>query len=69
MAINEKPPFMTVREIADAPGWPSESALRALIFNAGTNGLAPAIRRVGRRVLIDIEKFWSWVETGGGATG
>ena len=32
--------FVTVRELADAPGWPTESALRALIFNANSNGLA-----------------------------
>jgi len=55
--------FVTVRELADAPGWPTESALRALIFNANSNGLAPAIRRVGRRVLVDYEAFWQWVDT------
>lgn len=57
--------FVTVRQLANAPGWPSESALRALIFHADSNGLAPAIRRVGRRVLVDVEVFWRWVDTGG----
>lgn len=54
--------FLTVRELAEAPGWPTESALRAMIFNADSNGLAPAIKRVGRRVLIDVERFWAWVD-------
>ena len=50
----------------------SKSAIRHLIFNAkdrvvsdGTiipgNGLAPAILRVGRRVLIDIPAFEAWL--------
>ncbi len=57
--------FITVRELAEAPGWPTESALRALIFNADRNGLAPAIRRVGRRVLVDVDAFWAWVNNQG----
>lgn len=59
--------------------YPSQSAWRALIFNAesrrtsrGTikgNGLieAGAIRRVGRRVLINPAMFFAWVKNNGGA--
>jgi hypothetical protein len=48
--------------------WPTQAALRDLILKAGRNGLASAIRRVGRRVLIDEAAFFAWVESqnGGG---
>jgi hypothetical protein len=42
--------------------WPSQAALRDLILKAGRNGLTPAIRRVGRRVLIDEAEFFAWVD-------
>lgn len=42
--------------------WPPEGGLRHLIFNAKTNGFAPAFKRVGRRVLIDDHAFWNIVE-------
>ena len=51
----------------------SQSSLRFLIFNAEPrlssrnetipgNGLAPAIIRIGRKVLIDQDKFLDWIE-------
>lgn len=42
--------------------WPPIGGLRHIIFHAETNGFAPAIKRVGRRVLIDPKKFWEIVE-------
>ena len=66
----------TVGDVSKQPGydWLTPSGLRHLIFNAedrvssdGTiipgNGLAPAILRVGRRVLIDLDAFEAWLET------
>ena len=66
----------TVGDVSKQPGydWLTPSGLRHLIFNAedrvssdGTvipgNGLAPAILRVGRRVLIDLNDFEAWIET------
>ena len=52
----------------------SQSALRFLIFNAEDrvnsrgetipgNGLAPAIIRIGRKVLIDEDRFLEWIDT------
>jgi hypothetical protein len=40
--------------------WPTVSGLRNLVFNADSNGLADAVIRVGRRVLIDESSFWDW---------
>ena len=42
--------------------WPPLGGLRHLIFHADTNGFRIAIKRVGRRVLIDEKKFFEFVE-------
>jgi hypothetical protein len=43
-------------------GWPPTAGLRHLIFHAAKNGFDKVIRRVGRRVLIDEDAFFQWVE-------
>lgn len=40
----------------------SEASIRWNIFNAKRNGLAPHIRRIGRKVLIDVAGFKAWIE-------
>jgi len=42
--------------------WPPPGGLRHIIFHADSNGFAPAIKRVGRTVLIDPKKFWRIVD-------
>jgi hypothetical protein len=42
--------------------WPPIGGLRHLIFNAHYNGFSNVIRRAGRRVLIDEQEFFKWVE-------
>jgi len=42
--------------------WPPVGGLRHIIFHADKNGFGPAIKRVGRRVLIDERKFFEIVE-------
>ena len=51
--------------------WPTVSALRWLVYNARSNGLekANAIRRVGKRVLINPENFHAWVDSNPTGTG
>lgn len=46
--------------------WPTQAGLRDLILKARRNGLASAIRRVGRRVLVDEAAFFAWVDQQGG---
>lgn len=65
---------VTVRQLsARFPAF-SEASLRSLIFNAQPrvdsrggvihgNGLAPAIIRVGRKVLIDPVRFGEWLNS------
>jgi len=65
----------TVKKMMADPAysWATESFLRHSIFNADPkmgsngaqipgNGLTPAIIRIGRKVLIDLDEFDRWVE-------
>lgn len=63
--------LLTVQQLsARFPAW-SPAALRNMILNARDrestrgpiqgNGLAPAIYRVGRKVLVDPSKFLNWI--------
>ena len=54
--------FYTVKQMSMRHQAFSESALRALIFKSDQNGLAPAIIRVGRKVLMDDDKFIRWLK-------
>lgn len=42
--------------------FPSIGGLRHLIFHEHTNGFCKVVKRVGRRVLIDEQAFFNWVE-------
>ncbi len=42
--------------------WPPIGGLRHLVFYAGQNGFDKVIRRVGRRVLIDEQAFFQWLD-------
>lgn len=48
--------------------WPPLGGLRHLIFNSKSNGFDECIRRVGKRLLIDEQAFFHWVDkqNGGG---
>ncbi|HCU23927.1 MAG TPA: hypothetical protein DF383_02830 [Deltaproteobacteria bacterium] len=43
--------------------WPPPGGLRHLVFHADKNGFNQCILRAGRRVLIDEQKFFSWLES------
>lgn len=47
--------------------WPPAGGLRHLIFNAASNGFHTVVLRVGRRVLIDENAFFAWVQQQGAA--
>ena len=51
----------SVKDVMAAHPGLSEQSLRALIFSAKENGLAPHIHRIGRRVFIDLVGFEKWV--------
>ena len=55
------PEFLTVKQYAERYPWPSESALRWMIFRSSTNGMESALIRVGRRIILDVAAFNVWV--------
>ncbi|RLT90750.1 MAG: DNA-binding protein [Ketobacter sp. GenoA1] len=40
----------------------TENSIRWLIFNGAENGFSRCIVRMGRKVLIDLDKFESWMD-------
>lgn len=59
-------PYLTVRQMAEKHPAFSEASLRYHIFHEKQNGLAEAIRRVGRKILINEGQFFEWVESQNG---
>jgi hypothetical protein len=60
-----EPTKYTVKQYARKEPAFSEQSLRAFIFNDQKNGLAKfkAISRVGRKVLIDHNRFQAWIDS------
>ena len=54
--------LLTVSAFTKKYPWPPAGGLRHLIFNEDVNGFNKVIRRVGRRVLIDEDAFFDWVD-------
>jgi hypothetical protein len=56
--------FSTVAQFAEKQPAFTGASLRALIFNENSNGLAKsgAVIRIGRKVLINEELFFGWVQ-------
>ena len=46
----------------------SEASIRWLIFNEKNNGFACCVKRIGRKVLIDLDQFEAWISNQGGAS-
>lgn len=57
--------LLTIRQFAERhPAFP-EGSLRWHVFHARQNGLErlDAVKRIGRRVYLDEEKFFTWVDS------
>lgn len=60
--LNKANRFIPVTEWTNHHPWPPIGGLRHLIFNAKSNGFDAVIKRAGRRVLIDEQAFFSWLD-------
>ncbi len=62
--------YLTVSQFIEQYKAFTHGGMRSLIFNENTNGLASsgAIIRIGRKVLINENKFFAWVEAQNGGT-
>ena len=56
--------LLTVRQFAERHPFLTESSLRFQIFNRASNRLesSGAIVRLGRKILIDEDKYFGWVD-------
>lgn len=54
--------LLTVKQFCATFPWPSESAMRSYIYRADVLGLSDAFVRVGRRVLITPQSFFSLIK-------
>ncbi len=62
--------FATVKQVAELYSKAlTEPAIRWLIFNEKKNGFSSCIRRIGRKILIDLDSFENWIDTQGQNTG
>jgi hypothetical protein len=52
----------TVKQLAAEAPFVTESKLRWWIFHAETNGMAPALIKIGGRVYIDRAELNKWLE-------
>lgn len=54
--------YIPIPEWEKSHSWPPTGGLRHLIFHANSNGFNKVIKRIGRRVLIDENAFFQWLE-------
>lgn len=62
MQTPEKTRFLTVNQVVEEGLYPNIGGLRWLLFNSNANGLESAVRRVGRRLLINESDFCDWLD-------
>jgi hypothetical protein len=61
----KRPSLLTVKLLAQKYPWLTEAGLRHFLFYKNKNGLNKAVRKMGRRVLIDETAFFEWIESQG----
>ncbi len=56
--------YKTVNQFIERYPAFTKGGMRYYLFNSKFNGLdkSGAIKRVGRKILIDVEKFFQWIE-------
>ena len=53
----------TVKKLPEHyPGVFTEASIRYLIFNEKTNGFSCCVRRIGKKILIDLDEFEAWIK-------
>ncbi len=59
----EKYSLITIKQFCQKYPWPSQAAMRGYIFREGKSRLKDAFFKIGRRVLIDENKFFEIIKT------
>lgn len=63
MTISAVKRLATVKQTSEIYPAFSVPSLRWLIFNGNQNGFQACIRKIGRKVLIDLEQLESWIDS------
>jgi hypothetical protein len=58
--------YLTVRKLVEKYSFVTSSSIRWYIFHGAQNGFNKCIRRLGRKILIDEQAFFAWVDSNGG---
>jgi len=61
--IETQQKFMTVKELAKTYPSFSESSLRYMIYNAKQNGFSICIRKLGKKLVINLREFEKWIDS------
>ena len=61
-AATPRPALLTVRQFCQQHPAFTQGGIRWLLFNREENGLKRAVVQVGRRVLIDVDGFFRWLD-------
>ena len=56
-----RPPLLTVKQFCHEYPAFTHGGVRWLLFHREENGLERAVVKVGRRVLIDVDAFFRWL--------
>ena len=65
MTQTATPEWATLKKLSVTEDAFSEASIRWHVFNAKRNGLEPHIRRIGRKVLINVAGFRQWIANRG----
>lgn len=60
MEVNRR--LATVNQLVESYPSFTSSSIRWLIFNEKTNGFSQCLRRIGRKILIDLDQFEQWID-------
>lgn len=60
--INKTDEYVTVAQLAQRYPAFSEGSIRWLIFNADTNGFKKVVRKIGRKVILNLREFKIFLE-------
>ena len=54
--------LLTVNQFCEEYPAFSKGSIRWILFNRQTNGFNRAVRMLGRRILIDVNEFYLWLD-------
>lgn len=62
VAQEKQPSLLTVKLLVKKYPWLTEGGIRHFLFHMNENGLYKAVRKMGRRILIDETSFFAWID-------